>query len=87
EGEVLPVERVRTRGKALERLSSLVDALGPATSLAVAYSTASEEAHALARRLLPHVPADKRHIIRIGPVIGTHAGPGCVGVGVVCQGD
>lgn len=87
QGEVLPVERVRTRSKALQRLSSLVDALGPAASLAVAYSTASEEAHALAQRLLPHVPADKRHVMRIGPVIGVHAGPGCVGVGVVCQGD
>ncbi len=87
EGEVLPVERVRTRSKALERLSSLVQDLGPATSLAVGYSTTRDEAQALAQRLAPQLATGKPHVIRIGPVVGTYAGPGCVGVGAICKGS
>ena len=80
-GEVHPMERVRTRGKGVARLVQLVQEAAPLQSLAVLYTTTEDEARALAERLAPCVPSGQVVVGRLGTVVGTYAGPGLLGVG------
>ena len=81
EGEVHPLERVRTRGKGVARLVQLVQEAAPLQSMAVLYTTTEDEARALAERLAPCVPSGEVIVGRLGTVVGTYAGPGLLGVG------
>jgi DegV family protein with EDD domain len=82
EGVVHPVERVRSRAKAVDRVVAMVKELAPVRSIAVIHSTAPEEAEQLARRLSEFVPVEGIIRARIGPVVGAYIGPGGVGVAV-----
>ena len=79
-GEVLPVDRPRNTRRAMQRLEELVRSHGPASKLAVAYSTDPELAETLRVALSDLVSADQSYTIQIGSAIGTHSGPGAVGV-------
>jgi DegV family protein with EDD domain len=84
---VEPVERVRTRQKAIERLLELVKELGPAKRLAVLHADAADDAARIARELRSLLPEGQEPVVSwIGPVIGTYAGPKAVGVGVIPRG-
>lgn len=80
DGEVLPRERVRTWKRALERLAELALALRPLTHLAIIHGAAPAAAEGLRARLAPHVGTAELIVRPIGPVLGTHIGPGAVGV-------
>jgi DegV family protein with EDD domain len=80
DGEVLPLERVRTFPKAVQRLQDLATQAAPLEALAVLYTTTPAEAGELADRLRPHVPSGEVYLHQIGPVIGVHGGPGLLGV-------
>lgn len=79
DGEVHPVERVRTRQASLRRLVSLAHDLGPKELVAVVHGDCGAEAQALSDELaeLEGLPAP---IAEIGSVFGVHAGPGLLGV-------
>ena len=81
DGEVHPLEKVRTRGKGVARLVQLVQEAAPLQRMAVLYTTTEDEARALAERLSPCVPSGEIVIGRLGTVVGTYAGPGVLGVG------
>ena len=81
-GEATILERLRTRKKALERIVSLVEALGPLDGLAVMHAADEEGAAELAEMLKPLNPPEPVIIAHIGAVLGTHIGP--KGVGVCC---
>jgi DegV family protein with EDD domain len=81
-GDVLPLGRVRSRRKAVARLVSLVEELGPLAELAVLHSHARQAAEALADRLAAFFPRQRMVIVEIGTVIGTHVGPN--GLGMAC---
>lgn len=86
EGEVQPAEKVRTRSKAIDRLVEFVELFPSIERLAVIHSSlSSNEAETLLKRLEPLYPREKIIVNRYGPVIGTHAGPGGLGV-IVSQG-
>ncbi len=80
DGEVRPVERVRTRGRALRRLVELVAETGPAEEMAVIQVNAPDVAEQLRQMLGELHPLDRILITEAGPVLATHAGPGAVGV-------
>ena len=80
EGEIHPLEQVRTRARAVERLYELVRGLSSLRALAVVHSTTPEEAQALVARLTPFCPKERTYVGKYGPVIGTHLGPGAMGV-------
>ncbi len=82
-GEVEPRERARSRRKALDRLTQLALEEGPAESSIVAGSTDLDAARAVADQLRDGFGHQDVSVFNIGPVIGTYAGPGCVGVGVL----
>jgi DegV family protein with EDD domain len=84
DGEVLPVKRVRGSQKALHEL---IDEMAAATEdrptlrLAVAHASAPDRAatlEGLVRELRPH--ANLEIVTSLGAVVGTHAGPGTVGL-------
>lgn len=83
DGEVHPGERVRTKGQAHERIFRIVTSYPHVVEAAVAYSTNAQEANEMARRLREALPGVTCGVTRLGPVIGVHAGPGVLGVGVL----
>lgn len=80
DGEVVPVERVRTRKKAIERLASLGESMAPMEGLAVLYSGSRDDAEKMAERLAPLVPSGNIIFSEVGPVVAAYAGPNAVGV-------
>ncbi len=83
DGEVAPVERVRTMNGALRRLVELVVAFGPVERLGVMHGDSAANAALVEQQLharFPEITIDRGEL---GPVVGTHAGPGVIGVGVL----
>lgn len=83
DGEIAPLERVRSRMRAEERVFELATADQHPEHLAVAHSSTTEEAERWAERLggtRPGVPVDVRWL---GPVVGVYAGPNVLGMACV----
>jgi DegV family protein with EDD domain len=82
DGEMKPVERVRTAGRAFERLvDHLVERKeSGCDAFAVAHTNALETAERLVERGREIYGRDPEIFSEIGPVIGTHTGPGLLGV-------
>jgi DegV family protein with EDD domain len=77
----LTMERVRTRRRVVERLIDLVSALGRLEQLALVHTHAPERAEALRRRALHLFPDGVSSLSEeVTPVIGSHVGPGAVGL-------
>jgi DegV family protein with EDD domain len=81
DGQVTPLERVRTFERALNRVVELTREVdrGKGVCLIVGHADAQADAERIARELDPI--AETLMIQPLGPVVGTHAGPGVVGVG------
>ena len=82
-GEILPIARVRTRPKAIERLCEILRESGVPQEMSVMSTTEPDEVEALAQRLSPIFPPERIYRARIGPAMGTYVGPGAVGVSVI----
>lgn len=82
DGQVVPLEQVRTAGRALARLEDLaVEAAGEAVvEVAVQHLAAEDRASALAERLRQRIPAATVVVGPVGGVVGAHVGPGMVAV-------
>jgi fatty acid-binding protein DegV len=87
DGEVHPVERPRTRARALNRLGELVRQQGKPERLAVIYSTEPGAAQDLCRSLSDLAPLDQITLARFSPVLGTYVGPNALGVAVYVPDD
>lgn len=83
DGEVLPLERVRTRGKALERIGQLVEQLGPLEALAIVGT--DEESRSSLADIMRRFWSGPIAFSDLGPVVGTHAGPGASGAIAITQ--
>jgi fatty acid kinase fatty acid binding subunit len=79
DGEVTPMERVRTQDKALTRVIELAAELQGPVCAFVGHAAAGEAARRIAEALEPR--AESLIVAPLGPVVGAHAGPGTVGVG------
>lgn len=80
DGEVMPLERVRTSAKALTRLTELTLAatLGRSVEVAVQHLDAADRAEALAATLTEALPHSRVVLCPLGAVVGAHTGPGIV---------
>ncbi|MGI9147910.1 MAG: DegV family protein [Chloroflexota bacterium] len=83
DGEVAPVERVRTMNGALRRLVELVVALGPIERLGVVDGDAAANTAEVERQFQARLPDLTIERGALGPVLGVHGGPGVVGIGVL----
>ncbi|SFE37113.1 DegV family protein [Blastococcus tunisiensis] len=83
DGRVVPLEKVRTSARALNRLvQRAVEAAGEgAVSIAVHHLAAPERAERLAAELRDRLPQLRElHVSQLGAAIGAHVGPGAVGI-------
>lgn len=83
EGRIEPVDRVRTRGKALERLIELVSEQVKGKTpirLATLHANASQEAREVLDKASRELGAVESVYSEVSPVIGTHSGPGTIGL-------
>jgi DegV family protein with EDD domain len=83
ESEITPVERVRTSRRAFERMVDLLRSCKQdgADAWMVQHIQAPQEAQNLAARGTEIFGKEPIVISEIGPVIGTHVGPGLLGAG------
>jgi len=82
DGVVAPLERARGRAKARARLVELVKAgVGDSkVCMGVVHADAREEGEALAAELQSSLNVEELILTELGPTIGTHVGPGTMGV-------
>ncbi|SDE88527.1 EDD domain protein, DegV family [Blastococcus fimeti] len=83
DGRVVPLEKVRTSARALNRLvQRVVEEVADApVFLAVHHLAAPEKAERLAAELRERVPTAREiYVSELGAAIGAHVGPGAVGV-------
>jgi fatty acid kinase fatty acid binding subunit len=85
EQEVTPIERVRTGARARARLTAYIDQhrKDGADVWVVQHIQAPDEAASLVSEVEKIMGRPPMWVSEIGPVIGTHAGPGLLGVGGV----
>jgi DegV family protein with EDD domain len=81
--EITPVERVRTAGRAFERMVDYLKARHEdgADGWVVQHIQAAEQAERLVERGREIFGTEPVFVSEIGPVIGTHVGPGLIGAG------
>ncbi|HNT24984.1 MAG TPA: DegV family protein [Anaerolineales bacterium] len=82
DGRIEPLERVRTSKRAVARLLELVDEKVGAkeTHFAIFHCDIEEKARAFGAQLKSNFNYAELEVFEAGPVIGTHAGPGTLGV-------
>jgi DegV family protein with EDD domain len=85
EYEIVPVERVRTAGRAFERMVQYAEQLREEGSdgWVVQHIQAPEQAERLIARCREIFDSEPIFTSEVGPVIGTYTGPGLIGVGGV----
>jgi DegV family protein with EDD domain len=83
ESTIAPVERVRTAGRAFERMVEYMRTLHAdgCDAWCVQHIQAAAEAQRLVERGIEVFGSPPRFVGEVGPVIGAHAGPGMLGVG------
>lgn len=82
QGQIVPLEKVRTSARAVARLAELTiqAAASDTVDLAVHHLGAAERAQALAQQLQAAIPNVRQcHVSELGAVIGAHLGPGVLG--------
>jgi DegV family protein with EDD domain len=84
DGEVLPLKRVRGNRKAIQEFADAFDAGtedGPGLRVGIAHAEAPERMAALEKLVRDLRPSAEIEVATtLGPVVGTHAGPGTVGL-------
>ena len=82
EGKIQPLDKTRTSKKARQRvLDEVVNEIGERPArVAVAHIQAQEAAQDMAEAVKARLDCVSLHISEVGPVIGTHVGPGFLGV-------
>jgi len=83
DGRVEAVERVRTRRKSLIRVVDMIVArVGDKTPvrLATLHANAAEEARMMLEQASAKLNPVEKFLAQVSPVVGTHAGPGTVGI-------
>jgi len=83
EGRLEPVEKIRTKAKAVDRMLDIVEERvkgKPNLRLAAIQAGAKDEARALLDKAVARLQPIESMVVEASPVVGTHAGPGTVGL-------
>ena len=83
DGKVEAIDKVRTKGKAVDRMLDIIEQqIGSRRPLRIGtlQAAAEEEAKALLERAKQRFHPDETVLSEVSPVIGTHVGPGTVGL-------
>jgi DegV family protein with EDD domain len=85
-GEVGPAARVRSKQQGVAKMVELVRGNGPLESMSMMHGDAADAAGEVRARLTQLLPELQIPLGQLGPVVGTYAGPGSVGVAVLRAG-
>lgn len=89
DGEIEPLEKVRTRGRALDKLTEFVAEFGAIESLTIIHNQSPaeeiEELIVQIRQARPNEPDLDIRVSHYGPVLAAHVGPDALGI-VVYEG-
>jgi len=85
DGEIMPLSRARSRGRAIDRLLEFVVEFPRIESITVVQGRATPEVQELLMRLNEVFPEKEIDLRTFGPTLATHLGPDTVGV-VVYEG-
>jgi len=85
EGEITPMDRVRTRGKSVDRLLEFVAEFARFDRVVILPGRLSDETQTLFERLVEAFPEKKLDVKPYGPTLATYFGPDALGV-VVYEG-
>jgi DegV family protein with EDD domain len=82
EGKLDALERVRTKGKALQRLIALAEgkANGHPLHLGVIHANAPQVAQEFREQIAQHLHCNDVFTLELSPVISIHVGPGTIGI-------
>ena len=84
DGEIGQFSKARSRNMGMLKLEQAVRELGKLDDIAIVYSTDGSDAEKLAATVKELLPDGKSPFLtRVGPVIGTHAGPNLVAIAAV----
>ncbi|MBC7227015.1 MAG: DegV family protein [Thermoflexales bacterium] len=88
DGVIEGVEQVRTKKKALARMLEILReraGASPVFRAAVVHANALEDAQALAEDVRAQLGPEELYLAEVSPVIGTHTGPGTLGICIVTR--
>jgi DegV family protein with EDD domain len=89
EGVIEPCEQVRSKRKALTRMQELIEqrlgGQGQQSRLAIVHGIAPDGAQAMKGEIVARLRCPEPRVSEVGPVLGTHTGPGVIGVGAYVQ--
>jgi len=82
EGQVQPYEKIRGKTKAIERLAQIVEekAAGQKIKCSILHGMDPDGMEKFCQRIKARLPYAEPIISKVGAVVGTHAGPGVVGM-------
>jgi len=85
DGSLVPFEKIRTTGKAQQRLLEVVrhDVDGKNVVMFIAYTNNQDKAAEIRKEILAFRPDITVELVPLTPVVGAHAGPGTLGVGYI----
>lgn len=81
-GRIEPLERVRSKRRAVDRMLELIleEFAGRPVRIGVIHASAPQEAQSILADLQSRLDCRESILAEVSPVIGTHTGPGTVGV-------
>jgi DegV family protein with EDD domain len=85
DAEIKPVDRVRTRSRAIPRMVEYFKGDLPVEHMAVMHAQAADEAQQIAAALRKDFPEREVTVGQIGIVLGTHTGPKALGIVYIKQ--
>ena len=80
DAEIKPVDRLRTRSRAIPRMVDYFKGDGPVEQIAVMHAQAPDEAMQVTEALKRDFPDREITVGQIGIVLGTHTGPKALGI-------
>jgi DegV family protein with EDD domain len=80
EGDIIPLEKVRTRPRAIDKLFEFVAEFAQIQEVAILQVGSDQEAAELVERLKLVFPDREFPVLSYGPVLASHIGPGTMGV-------
>jgi DegV family protein with EDD domain len=87
DGKLDALERARTKGKALQRLTALAEekANGHPLHLSVIHANAPEIAQEFREQITHRLHCEEVFTMELSPVIGVHVGPGTIGIALYAE--
>jgi DegV family protein with EDD domain len=80
DGEIVPLEKVRTRQRALEKLCEFTLEFSQVRSITILHSNDAAEVKELTDKINEHLPTVPIETAIYGPVLASHVGPDAMGV-------